>query len=129
MAGNLADLGNIFGVGCGKQYDLTYDGTANWLNGIPLGPRACVYYHTTSFTDRRWRHDYCQLTTNILLDDPEDGVTERSKGQLPGGNNMDHKTGWCHTSGMSDPNQISDSSRNSDTMANASSHRLDNYGA
>jgi len=38
---------------------------------------------------------------------------------LSGGHNMGHKTGWCHTSGMRDPAQTKDSSRNSDMNANA----------
>jgi pimeloyl-ACP methyl ester carboxylesterase len=35
LAGNIALLGNIFGVGCGYNYDLTYNGAAGWLSGIP----------------------------------------------------------------------------------------------
>jgi hypothetical protein len=47
------------------------------------------------------------------LSDPEDGVIEKSRGQLSGGNNHGHKTGWCHTNDMRDPGQTTDSSRNS----------------
>ena len=54
-----------------------------------------------------------------FLGDPEDGVTEKAYGQLPGGNNRGHKTGWCHTSGMRDPAQTSDTARNSDMNTNA----------
>ena len=57
------------------------------------------------------------IATDLFLSDPDDGVVERSYAQLPGANNRGHKTGWCHTSGMRDPAQTSDSSRNSDMNA------------
>jgi hypothetical protein len=119
LAGNLAVLGEVFGAGCGGNSDLTYSGAASWLAGIPSWARAQVHYSTTSFTDVWYRYDYCSLATDLFLGDPEDGVTERAYGQLPGGNNRGHKTGWCHTSGMRDPAQTSDSSRNADMNANA----------
>jgi len=113
LAGDLAVLGSIFGVGCGTNFDLTYDGAALWLSGIPSWARDDVYYHTTSFKDVWWRYDYCNLLSDVMLSDPDDGVVERWSGQLSGGNNLGHKTGWCHTSGMRDPAQTSDSARNS----------------
>ncbi len=119
LAGNLAVLGQVFGAGCGSNSDLTYSGAASWLAGIPSWARAQVHYSTTSFTDVWYRYDYCSLATDLLLGDPEDGVTERAYGQLPGGNNRGHKIGWCHTSGMRDPAQTSDSARNADMNANA----------
>lgn len=119
LAGNLAVLGQVFGAGCGSNSDLTYSGAASWLAGIPSWARAKVHYSTTSFTDVWYRYDYCSLATDLFLGDPEDGVTERAYGQLPGANNRGHKTGWCHTSGMRDPAQTSDSSRNADMNANA----------
>jgi pimeloyl-ACP methyl ester carboxylesterase len=119
LAGNLALLGQIFGAGCGSNTNLTYSGAASWLSGIPTWARAKVYYHTTSFTDVWWRYDYCNLATDVFLSDPEDGVVERSYAQLTGANNLGHKTGWCHTSGMRDPAQTGDSSRNSNMNTNA----------
>jgi hypothetical protein len=119
LAGNLAAIGSIFGAGCGTNNDLTYSGAAAWLANIPTWARAKVYYHTTSFTDVWYRYDYCSLATDLFLGDPEDGVTERAYGQLPGAVNLGHKTGWCHTSGMRDPAQTGDSSRNSNMNANA----------
>jgi len=113
LAGNLAALGSIFGVGCGTNTDLTYSGAANWLAGIPSWARAQVNYYTTSFTDVWWRWDYCNIASDLVLSDPEDGTTERSYGQLPGAINRGHKTGWCHTTGMRDPAQVTDASRNS----------------
>jgi hypothetical protein len=119
LAGNLAALGNVFGVGCGTNYDLTYNGSASWLAGIPSWARAKVHYSTTSFKDVWYAYDYCNIATDLFLNDPDDGVVERAYAQLPGANNRGHKTGWCHTSGMRDPAQTSDSSRNADMSANA----------
>jgi hypothetical protein len=119
LAGNLAILGQIFGAGCGYNNDLTYSGAATWLANIPSWARAKVYFHTTSFTDVWWRYDYCNIATDPFLSDPDDGVVEKAYAQLPGANNLGHKTGWCHTSGMRDPAQTSDSSRNSVMNTNA----------
>ena len=119
LAGNLAAIGSIFGAGCGTNNDLTYSGSAAWLANIPSWARAKVSYHTTSFTDVWYRYDYCSLATDLFLGDPEDGVTEQAYGQLPGAINLGHKTGWCHTSGMRDPAQTTDSSRNANMNANA----------
>ena len=112
IAGNLAAIGSIFGAGCGSNNDLTYSGAAAWMANIPTWARAKVFYHTTSFTDVWYRYDYCSLATDLFLGDPEDGVVERAYAQLPGANNLGHKTGWCHSSGMRDPAQTTDSARN-----------------
>lgn len=119
LAGNVAVLGQIFGVGCGGNFDLTHDGAALWLAGIPSWARAKVNYFTTSFTDVWYRYDYCQVASDVLLSDPDDGVIEQSRGQLSGAVNRGHKTGWCHTSGMRDPSQTTDGTRNADMSANA----------
>ncbi len=119
LAGNLAALGSVFGAGCGTNYDLTYSGASAWLSGIPSWARAKVHFYTTSFKDVWWRYDYCNIATDLFLSDPDDGVIEKSKGQLSGATNRGHKTGWCHTSGMRDPAQTSDSSRNAEMNANA----------
>ena len=119
LAGNAAVLGQIFGIGCGVNNDLTYSGASSWLSGIPSWARNKVNYYTTSFTDKWWRYDYCQIVTDLLLSDPDDGTTEKAKGQLSSAINRGHKTGWCHTDGMRDPNQVKDSSRNSTMNSNA----------
>ncbi len=119
LAGNLAILGQIFGAGCGTNYDLTYDGASAWLSGIPTSARDDVYFSTTSFKDVWYAYDYCHIATDPFLSDPDDGTTEKSKGQLSGGNNMGHKTGWCHTNSMRDPGQCTDSSRNTNMSSNA----------
>ena len=119
LAGNAAVLGQVFGVGCGSNNDLTYSGASSWLSGIPSWARNAVNYYTTSFKDNWWSYDYCHLVTDLLLNDPDDGTTEKAKGQLSSGVNRGHKTGWCHTSGMADPPQVTDSSRNSTMNSNA----------
>ena len=59
------------------------------------------------------------MGTDAFLSDPEDGVIEKSRGQLSSGNNQGHKTGWCHTDDMRDPGQTKDSSRNYSMSNNA----------
>lgn len=119
LAGNLAVLGQVFGVGCGTNANLTYSGAAAWLAGIPTWARQKVNFYTTSFTDNPWVYDYCSLATDLLLTDPEDGVTEKVKGFLTSGINRGHTYGWCHSSGMRDPAQTTDASRNVVMNANA----------
>ncbi len=120
LAGVLAALGGIFGVGCGTNNDLTYSGASSWLAGIPNASRAKVNYYTTSFRSTNWwTNDYCNFASDLVLGDPEDGTTEQANGQLSGGVNRGHTTGQCHTAGMRDPAQYLDSSRNATMSANA----------
>ncbi|MET1255376.1 choice-of-anchor X domain-containing protein [Aliikangiella maris] len=119
LAGMAAVLGELFGVGCGTNDNLTYNGASNWLSTIPNWARADVDYYTTSFNTRWWAYDYCHLATDLLLDDPEDGTTEKWAGQLSGAVNKGHKKGWCHTTGMRDTAQYKDSSRNSSMNSRA----------
>ncbi|CAM2010886.1 hypothetical protein [Acanthopleuribacter pedis] len=119
LAGLIAAIGDIFGISCGTNQDLTYDGARAWLSGIPSWARQKVTYFTTSETDKWWRWDYCHIAAEFVLDDPEDGTTERWAGQLSGANNGGHKEGWCHTSGMRDGAQVNDSSRNRGMNSNA----------
>jgi hypothetical protein len=119
LAGILASLGSWFGVGCGTNSNLSYSGASSWLAGIPTASRAKVNYYTTSFTDRSWVYDYCQIATDLVLSDPEDGTTEKAYGQLSGAVNRGHATGQCHTTGMRDPAQYQNSSRNSTMNTNA----------
>jgi hypothetical protein len=119
LAGNLALLGQIFGAGCGANTNMSYSGAASWLAGIPSWARAKVNYSTTSFDDVWYRYDYCNIATDPFLGDPDDGVVERAYAQLPYAINRGHKTGWCHTGGMRDPAQTSDSTRNADMNLNA----------
>jgi hypothetical protein len=120
LAGVLAALGGIFGVGCGTNDNLTYSGASAWLAGIPASARAKVNYYTTSFTSTNWwTNDYCNFASDLVLSDPEDGTTEQAYGQLSGAVNRGHTTGQCHTSGMRDPAQYLDSARNATMNTNA----------
>jgi hypothetical protein len=118
LAGNAAVLGEIFGIGCGTNYDMTYEASAAWLSFIPSWVREDVWFWTTSFTDG-WFYDYCQIVTDVLLVDPDDGTVERYAGQLDGANNGGHKTGWCHIRLMRDPPQCKDPDRNVELSAEA----------
>ena len=106
------------GAGCGENTDLSVDGAALWLANIPTWARQKVWYWTTSFDDGIF-YDYCNLLSDLFLSDPDDGIVERSRGQLSGANNMGHTEGWCHTTGMRDPAQYTDSTRNQNMNANA----------
>lgn len=120
LAGIIATVGSWFGVGCGSNTDLTYDGAKAWLAGIPASARAKVFYYTTSFASTNWwTNDYCNAASDLVLSDPEDGTVEQANAQLSGGNNMGHTTGQCHTTGMRDPAQYLDASRNATMSANA----------
>ncbi len=114
LASSLAGLGGIFGVGCGSNFDLSSDGAALWLSGIPSAERAEVSFWTTQNSGSA-----CNFFSNLFLDSPNDGVVERSKGQLPGGNNMGHVSGWCHTTGMSNAANYTDTTRNLEMDATA----------
>ena len=120
LAGVLAAVGGVFGVGCGFNNDLTYGGAANWLAGIPQSSRVKVHYHTTSFKNTGWwTNDFCNFATDLVLADPEDGTTEQVNGQLSGANNRGHVTGQCHVDNMRDPAQYRDTARNSTMNSNA----------
>lgn len=120
LAGVLAALGGIFGVGCGTNSNLTYSGASSWLAGVPTWARNKVNYHTTAFrTTNWWTNDYCNFASDLVLSDPEDGTVEQAYAQLPGGVNRGHVSGQCHTAGMRDPAQYLDASRNSVMNSNA----------
>ncbi len=120
IAGNWAAFFHALGVvPCGENYGLTYEGAALWLSGVPPDfPRNRVHYYTTSFTDDLG-YDFCSAWTDLLLTDPDDGVTEQAWGQLPGGVNQGHTTGWCHTDNMEYPPQVTDWARDAVMNANA----------
>lgn len=120
LSGILATMGSWFGVACGSNANMTYNGAASWLAGVPNASRAKVNYYTTSFRSTNWyTNDYCQIATDLVLSDPEDGTTEQVNGQLPGATNRGHVTGQCHTAGMRDPAQYNDSGRNATMNSNA----------
>lgn len=108
LAGALANIGESFGKGCGKNYNVTWDGAELWLTTIPKSTRSHVWFHTTQYKD----YSYCSLAANAVLQWPNDGVTEFERAELVGGNNVHHKKQWCHTSDMKYPSQCADHERN-----------------
>lgn len=107
-------LASLGGFACGVNSDMTPSGAAAWLAGIPTWARAQVFGWTTSNISPN-----CNALAAIFLADPEDGTVEQARAQLPGGNDMGHVTGWCHTTGMARPASYTDSSRNTSMNANA----------
>ena len=95
LAGSSADLGKIFGVGCGSCYDLTHDGAALWIKGITAQSASAVYYYTTQYKDGGLVN-YCNIGANLLLKWPNDGVTELSYSLLSGATSAGHTKAECH---------------------------------
>jgi len=48
-AGSMANLGEIFGVGCGSNNDLSIDGARNWMSGISPETTADIFFYTTTY--------------------------------------------------------------------------------
>lgn len=101
-------------LACGNNTNLTPSGATTWLASIPSWARAEVFTWTTSNSGSA-----CNGLVDFLLTNPEDGTVERTRGELPGGNNMGHLTGWCHTTGMSNPANYTDATRNALMNVNA----------
>jgi hypothetical protein len=72
-------LGDVFGPGCGTNDDLNESGATTWLESIPNSACSAVNYYTSFFNDNWWSYDYCHLTTDAFLSDPEDGTVEKAK--------------------------------------------------
>ncbi|EGC36081.1 hypothetical protein DICPUDRAFT_87570 [Dictyostelium purpureum] len=111
LAGTLASIGKIIGIGCSANNDLTIDGAALWLNTIPKEKRALVYYTTTQYKTGKLIN-YCQLAANSVLKWPNDGVIDHVGGELEGGNYVSNIKGFCHTSEMHSPAQTSNTANN-----------------
>ncbi|MBL8857268.1 MAG: hypothetical protein JNL28_02015 [Planctomycetes bacterium] len=102
------------GFACGVNNNMTPAGSTTWLAGIPTWARDSVWYWTTSNSGSA-----CNFITSLLLSSPEDGTVEQARGQLPGAHSMGHVTGWCHTTGMSNPANYTDHARNALLNSNA----------
>jgi hypothetical protein len=67
VAGSAADLGKVFGAGCGANFDLTRDGAALWMAGLnhteAIGD---VYYYSTQY-ETGHLINYCNMAINLLL--------------------------------------------------------------
>jgi len=118
-AGTLAELGEIFGVGCGSNNDLSLDGAANWLSGISPDASSEVYFYTTTYEQGKFFGDWCNLPINIVLQWPNDGTAEIRYAHIPYGHNMGNTQKQCHTTGMAYPAQFTDVTRNQQMNAAA----------
>jgi pimeloyl-ACP methyl ester carboxylesterase len=120
-AGVAATLIGVFGFGCGENFDLSLDGSALWLSGISHESRSQVYYYTTTYElglDALF-DPFCLATVNLLLDWPNDGVTELDNAHLSGGNYMGNTEGQCHCDGMYYMPHYDDHERNQEMNARA----------
>jgi len=123
LAGLLADIGWLFGFGCGSNFDLSTDGATLWYSKIPKhasGPESDVYYYTTIYDDSWWISGYCVTAANLILYTPNDGTCEIKNSKLTSGHFMGTTIGQCHTSGMRYPGQTYDKARNKEININAS---------
>eukprot|EP01119_Soliformovum_irregulare_P007176 TRINITY_DN1957_c0_g1_i1.p1 TRINITY_DN1957_c0_g1~~TRINITY_DN1957_c0_g1_i1.p1 ORF type:complete len:654 (-),score=206.29 TRINITY_DN1957_c0_g1_i1:114-2075(-) len=111
-AGSAANLIKMFGYGCGTNTDLTVDGAQLWLAGISAEARSEVYFYTTTYKLGNLFGDYCNAAVNLVLEWPNDGVTELEYTNLPKGTNMGNTQKQCHTSGMGYMAQYDDQTRN-----------------
>jgi len=118
-AGTAASLIDLFGYGCGENFDLTTDGSRLWLAGITAQTKKEIFYYTTTYKQGNLFGDACNLAVNLVLNWPNDGTCELDMAQLKGANNMGNKQKWCHTTDMNYPAQYVDHDRNKEMNAAA----------
>jgi len=114
-AGCWADLINIFGFGCGANFDLSKEGAALWLSTISKSLTKEVHYYTTSYG----KFPYCNFLTYLVLKKPNDGTAEVPYCHLEGAVNLGNTDGQCHTDKMSKPAQTHDAKRNAEMSTKA----------
>lgn len=95
------------------------DGAVNWISGISSATRAKIHYFTTTYQQGNFFGDYCSLPMNLVLQWPNDGITELEYAQLPGANNGGNTEKWCHSTDMGYPAQTSDHGRNAEMNSKA----------
>jgi len=113
-AGTAANLINLFGYGCGENFDLTTDGSKLWLAGITPETKKDIFYYTTTYKQGSLFGDACSYATNLVLNWPNDGTTELKFAQLTGATNLGNKEKWCHTTEMNYSPQYLDHTRNAE---------------
>jgi len=97
-------IGGFLGLQtCGYNFDLTEEGASNWLETIPMDVRGNVYYATSNPPGGFALP--CLFSTHLILNDPEDGVVERQRAILEGGNLVGHFVNHCHAIDMNYPAQ------------------------
>ncbi len=98
----LADLIFPHFFPCAPQENLTPEGAAKWLKGIPAWARDKVYYYTTSGRSEPTEETAppCNVISNDIFDNLNlginDGVVAVEQGQLEGGHNMGNSIKECH---------------------------------
>jgi len=115
LAGMLADLGWLFGLGCGSNFDLSRDGASLWYSKLPKnagGPQSAVTTYLTRYVNNWWFFSNCVTASNLVLSKPNDGTCELNYAKLDAGNAQSTVSGWCHAAGMKYPPQTSDPARN-----------------
>ena len=114
LAGTLADLGGLFGVGCSSNNDLAPNGAQVWLSKVPKDAQEKVFYYTTQYDDSWFLAPACVTASGLVLHAPNDGTCEIKYSTLDkAGNNMGNTKKFCHTDGMNYPPQTKDATRNS----------------
>jgi len=86
-----------------------------WSAGIPTTATQDIDFYLTQYGGS----GYCAWGANLVLKKPNDGTTEVEFGNIKGANNKGVKSSWCHTTGMTSPNQCTDPDRNAILNRNA----------
>eukprot|EP01113_Clastostelium_recurvatum_P023978 TRINITY_DN285_c0_g1_i1.p1 TRINITY_DN285_c0_g1~~TRINITY_DN285_c0_g1_i1.p1 ORF type:complete len:679 (-),score=177.83 TRINITY_DN285_c0_g1_i1:96-2132(-) len=118
-AGSAANIGKLFGVGCGANHDLTVDGSRLWISGISMYYRQRTFYWTSTYLRNQALGDYCNLAINAILEWPNDGTSELAFTNLPNAYSMGNTDQQCHTVGMKYKPHYLDERRNADMNRNA----------
>ena len=111
LAGLLADIGHFFGIMCGSNLELTYEGAQAWLSKVPLYVQEEVHFYRTFYGKRK---KYCNFGTNVVLKGPNDGLVEVGKARLPFGRGEGISPGECHSVNMQWPSQCHNTKRNAE---------------
>ena len=111
LAGLLADIGYFFGIKCGSNLELTYEGAQAWLSKVPLEVQYDVHFYRTLYGKRK---KYCNFGTNVVLKGPNDGLVEVGKARLPFGRGEGISPGECHSVNMQWPSQCKNPRRNAE---------------
>ena len=111
LAGLLADIGHFFGIMCGSNLELTYEGAQAWLSKVPIHVQNEVHFYRTFYGKRK---KYCNFGTNVVLKGPNDGLVEVGKARLPFGRGEGISPGECHSVNMQWPSQCHNVKRNAE---------------
>jgi hypothetical protein len=65
LAGSLAGIGDVFGVGCGTQAEMTHDGAALWRTTLPKDLSSHVSYYTSQYSTSGLLH-YCNMAAYVF---------------------------------------------------------------